>query len=54
MSERVRQIILGVAGTAALIYALWPPLEFPYLGVAATLLGVEPLAQGLDRSRDTG
>jgi hypothetical protein len=46
MPDRLRQVILGVAGVAALVYALVPPLEFQYLGVAAGLLGIEPLAQG--------
>lgn len=50
MPERLRQIIIGVAGTAALIYAIVPPLEFEYIGVAAALLGIEPLAQGLERA----
>lgn len=46
MSDRVRQTVLIVAGLAALVIALIPPLEFEYLGVAAGLLGIEPLAQG--------
>lgn len=46
MPDRLRQIIIAVAGVAALVYALWPPLEFEYLGVAAAILGIEPLAQG--------
>jgi hypothetical protein len=51
MPERVRQLILAVAGTIALVLALWPPdVEYGYLGVAAALLGIEPLAQGHQRA----
>lgn len=46
MSERLRQVVTIAAGLFALGYALWPPLEFEYLGIAAALLGIEPLAQG--------
>jgi hypothetical protein len=44
--DQLRKSVLLIVGFAALIYALWPPLKFQYLGVAATLLGVAPLAQG--------
>jgi hypothetical protein len=53
MPDRVRQLILGVAGVAALVFALWPPgVDYPYLGVAAALLGIEPLAQGYSKAPD--
>lgn len=52
MPERIRQIVLAAAGIAALVFALWPPgVDFPYLGVAAALLGIEPLAGGLQQAK---
>jgi hypothetical protein len=52
MSDLIRKYVLPVAGLASLIYALWPPLEFEYLGVAATLLGIAPLAGGYQQAHD--
>ena len=49
--DRIRQIVIGIAGTSCLVYAVWPPLEPEYIAIAGTLLGIEPLAGGYRKAK---
>lgn len=41
--EQLRSWLLLAVGVAALIYALIPPIKAPYLTVAGSLLGLDPV-----------